>query len=135
MNVVVKFSEEVTYKVNGEDVFFKTNENIKEFFSKIIYKQNCYFYFSQPMIQIEEDSILYFIFKRKIVAVSEYTNNENPIVDRNFDYGYQIKNIRILEKPININLNVIFNNPNPFSYINNKEKEAEEKIWKVYPKN
>jgi len=134
-NVVLRFSDEVTYKKGEEDIFFETNENIKEFFSKIIYKQNCYFYFSQPMVQIKENSILYFVFKQEIVVVAEYTGNDNPVIDRNFDYGYQIKNIRILEKPIKYKTNIFLKGINPVSYIDTEKKELEEKSWKVYPKN
>jgi len=102
---------------------FKKIEDVKKYFEEKVPKQDNYFYSATKINQITKDDILYFSFEGKIVVIGQFTGDRIVIKDRNFDYGYKIKNIKILDNPIHIN-NKLFAG-RAITYIKNDEQREE----------
>jgi len=82
---------------------FEKVEDVKEYFEEKVPKQDNYFYSATKISQIKQDDILYFSFEGKIVAIAQFAGDRVIKKNRNFDYGYKIKNIKILNNPVHIN--------------------------------
>jgi len=102
---------------------FKKIEDVKKYFEEKVPKQDNYFYSATKINQITKDDILYFSFEGKIVVIGQFTGDTIVEEDRNFDYGYKIKNIKILDNPIHIN-NKLFAG-RAITYIKNDEQREE----------
>jgi len=93
MDALIRFTE------NGG---FKNIEDVKKYFKQNVPNQDNYFYSPNRINQIIKDDILYFSFKGKIVAVGQFTGDTTIEEERDFSYGYKIKNINFFDKPIKI---------------------------------
>jgi energy-coupling factor transporter ATP-binding protein EcfA2 len=120
MDALVKIQKGINF---DKDKDFNKNGDVVYYFTKIVVQQDDYFYYSKRIRQIEKDDILYFTFEGNILVVAQYTGGFKEIEDRSFDYGYQIKNIKILEKPININYKIF--NTRSLAYVKNDEQREE----------
>ena len=81
---------------------FDNYKDIKNYFTIDAPMESIYFYNSSKINQIQKDDILYFSFNKKIVVVAQFTGDYKE-KEKPFAYGYQLKNIKIINKPISIN--------------------------------
>ncbi len=101
---------------------FDNYKDVRNYFVVKLPKQNNYFYSSSKINQIQKDDILYFSFSGKIVVVAQFTG-EYKEKNIGFPYGYQLKNIQILNEPIGIN-NALFKGRS-VTYIQRDEQREE----------
>jgi len=120
MNAIIKIQKGINF--DGDKQFYQ-NTDVVHYFSKIVTKQDNYFYYSKRIKQIEKDDILYFNFEGNILVVAQYTGEFKEIEDRNFTYGYQVKNIEILKNPMAVNYKIF--NTRSLAYIRNDEQREE----------
>lgn len=117
MNAIIKFQQGVNF---GGDRKFKTNSDVVYYFEKTLSKQREYFYFSKRIRQIEKDDVLYFAFEANILVVAQYTGKYKEIEERDFAYGYQIKNLKILKEPLPVDYKVF--NTRSLAYVKTDEQ-------------
>ncbi len=120
MDAIIKFQKGTSFDINKQ---FNTDNDIEYYFKHIVSQQDNYFYYSKRIRQIEKDDILYFGFESNILVVAQYTGKFKDIEERGFNYGYQIKNIKILSKPIAINYKVF--NTRSLAYVKTDEQREE----------
>jgi len=98
MDFFIRFSKDISYG-DGCSKFCKYKD-IKKFFLKSIQKQDNYFFYTQRIKdkKLEKGTKFYFVFLDKLVATAEL--NDTKILERErddkFDYGYNIKKIKVL---------------------------------------
>jgi len=120
MNAIIKFQKGTYFDTDKK---FNTASDIEYYFKQIVNKQDNYFYYSKRIRQIKKDDILYFGFESYILVVAQYTGNLKKVEKRDFNYGYQVENIKVLSKPIAINYNIF--NTRSLAYVKTDEQREE----------
>jgi len=121
MNALIRFTKKGGYYIDNKFKNFELYEDIEYFFLEVIPKQENYFYNSSKINQIQKDDIFYFSYNGEIVAVAQYTGS-NKERKKKFYYGYQIKNIKLLNE-ISIDNNLF--KGRSLSYIKTDEQREE----------
>jgi predicted ATPase len=115
MDVLIRFSKDV----------FSYIKEAKDYFNFEVPKADNYFYFNS-IKQINKDDILYFSFKGKIIIAGKFTG-KTKIRKERFHNGYQIDNIEIFDKPIDINT-TLFKGRSIFYIRTDEQKEELKKV-------